>query len=191
VIKNLAGFGIAQDDYVLDGRSSDQVKALDIQERVGKIRFFSVDGGHWEEIVQNDLKLASELLLDGGVIAIDDYLRPGWPGVASGFHTWYRENKIEYQIFAIGFNKAYLCRRNYISTYQNILRECDFLSFMKRKEYEMDGMNVPVYFNFFLPEWTLKARIYGYLQLFHPYVFRYFKILKRRFAQRNENHQKR
>jgi hypothetical protein len=182
VIKNLALFGIEQNHYVLDGRSSGQVKAQDIQERAGKIRFFSIDGGHWEEIVRNDLELASKLLVDGGVIAIDDYLRPDWPGVASGFHEWYRKNKSEYQIFAIGFNKAYLCKPNYICTYQDELSKCEFLSYMKRKEYKMDSVNVPVYFNFFLPEWTLKARIYGYLQLFHPYLFRNFKALKKGIA---------
>jgi Methyltransferase domain len=191
VIKNLARFGIEQDSYVLDGRSSDQVKSQDIQELAGKIRFFSIDGGHWEEIVENDLNLASELLIDGGVIAIDDYLRPDWPGVASGFHAWYLANKSEYQIFAIGFNKAYLCKPNYTSMYQHELNKCEFLSYMKRKEYEMDKVSVPVYFNFFLPEWTLKARIYGYFQLFHPYLFHNFKICKRRITQKNRIRPKR
>lgn len=183
VIRNLTGFDIPQGTYFLDGRSSAQVKSQDIREKVGRVRFFSIDGGHWEEIVQNDLELASELLVEGGVIAIDDYLRPDWPEVASGFHKWYRENNSKYRIFAIGFNKAYLCNLDYIDTYQEALRRCEFLSFMKRKDYEMNGINVPVYFNYFLPEWTFKARIYGYIQLFHPYAFQNFKVIKRRFIR--------
>jgi hypothetical protein len=38
-----------------------------------KFRFFSLDGGHSSEVVQNDLQLAESVLGDGGIILIDDY----------------------------------------------------------------------------------------------------------------------
>lgn len=179
VVRHLDNFGVSRNSYVLDSRSSDIVQAKDIVENVGQVRFFSIDGGHWEAIVENDLTLASKVLISGGVIAVDDYLRPDWPGVASGFHNWYRENKKEFQIFAVGFNKAYLCRHDFVERYQAALRQSNFLAVMKRKDYEIGGIQVPVYFNFFLPEWTVKARAYGYLQLFHPSLFYIFKRIKK------------
>jgi hypothetical protein len=181
VVRNLGDFGISKASYLLDGRSSDEVSPSDILQSVGKVRFFSIDGGHWEAIVENDLQLAAKVLVDEGVIALDDYLRPEWPGVASGFHKWYQENHQEFQIFAIGFNKAYLCKHKYVNKYQEALKRNEFLSIMKRKDYDMKGAVIPVFYNFFLPEWSVKARAYGYLQLFHPFAFQRFKRIKKKF----------
>ena len=47
-------------------------------------RFFSLDGGHSAEIVQNDLVLAESVLCNGGIILIDDYFDEKWPGVSEG-----------------------------------------------------------------------------------------------------------
>ncbi len=186
VVRNLEAFEISPDSYFLDGRSSDQVDPVEIIDKVGRVRFFSVDGGHWEAIVENDLALASKVLAQGGVIAIDDYLRPDWPGVASGFHHWYRENHLEFKIFTIGFNKAYLCKSEFVERYQEAIKKCEFLSVMKRKDYDMNGLKIPVYYNFFLPEWTFKARVYGYFQLFHPSIFYVFKKIKKRLSSKVE-----
>lgn len=50
-------------------------------------RFISIDGGHDAPTVQSDLLLAEELLMPGGIVALDDW-RPGghltWPGVMDG-----------------------------------------------------------------------------------------------------------
>jgi hypothetical protein len=91
-VRNLEHFGKSQASYLLDGRSSDEVSADDILQSVGKVQFFSMDGGHWESVVENDIQLTATVLVDEEVMALDDYLRPEWPGVASGFHKWYQEN---------------------------------------------------------------------------------------------------
>src|SRR5207248_4119700 len=38
----------------------------------GDVRFFSVDGGHTDEIVYSDMKLAEATLADGGIVIADD-----------------------------------------------------------------------------------------------------------------------
>jgi hypothetical protein len=48
-------------------------------------RLISVDGGHTAEHVMNDLGLASELILGGGAIFLDDFHSPHWPGVTEGY----------------------------------------------------------------------------------------------------------
>ena len=50
----------------------------------GAIRFFSVDGGHTDEIVFSDMKLAEATLADGGIVIADDVFNEQWPGVAVG-----------------------------------------------------------------------------------------------------------
>ncbi|KAL7558360.1 hypothetical protein ACA910_004025 [Epithemia clementina (nom. ined.)] len=49
------------------------------------IRLLSVDGGHTAEITRNDLRLAFCNLLPGGIVVLDDWFNPPWPGVVEGF----------------------------------------------------------------------------------------------------------
>ncbi len=50
------------------------------------IKLFSVDGGHTVAHVCNDLALAQEVLVPGGIVALDDFFGPHWPGVTEGFY---------------------------------------------------------------------------------------------------------
>jgi hypothetical protein len=186
VNNNLADFGISPERYVLDSRSSELVEPSDIIDSVGKIRFFSIDGGHWSEIVMNDLNLAQQVMCHGGVIALDDYLRPEWPEVAVGFHRWYFENNKKFSVFAIGFNKVYLCSPDFLEFYRHALLTDNFLGNFLRKTYDLDGVGIPIYYTLFLPEWNPKVRAYGYIQLYHPHVFNYYKKFKNRTKPRTK-----
>lgn len=55
-----------------------------IAECKGRVRIFSVDGGHTAESTCNDLTLAAETLCTGGIILLDDFFNCDWPGVAEG-----------------------------------------------------------------------------------------------------------
>ena len=50
-----------------------------------KFRLISVDGGHTAEHVMNDLGLASQIIASGGVVFLDDFHNPHWPGVHEGY----------------------------------------------------------------------------------------------------------
>ena len=52
---NLRRFGIAPEQVRIDPRSSELVHPADLISQVGAIRLFSIDGGHWLNIVVNDL----------------------------------------------------------------------------------------------------------------------------------------
>jgi hypothetical protein len=73
----------------LDKRPSQQVKPDDILTTVGEARLFSIDGGHWAEVVRNDLSIAENSLAEHGVIALDDFHRPEWPEVSAGYFAWH------------------------------------------------------------------------------------------------------
>lgn len=88
LLRNLERFDCDMSQIILDERLSELVKFSDIQEAVGGLRFFSIDGGHWYSTVLNDLNLARDCMISGGVIAVDYYLRPEWPDVARAFHAW-------------------------------------------------------------------------------------------------------
>ncbi len=46
-----------------------------------RVRFAHIDGGHDEATVWQDLELCAHRLVSGGVMAIDDYAHPLYPGV--------------------------------------------------------------------------------------------------------------
>lgn len=47
---------------------------------------FSIDGGHTEQHTYNDYLLAEQSIASGGVILVDDYYNPNWPGVHIGIN---------------------------------------------------------------------------------------------------------
>lgn len=52
------------------------------------IRLFSIDGGHTAAHVCNDMGIAHEFLIPGGICAIDDFFGPHWPGVTEGVYRF-------------------------------------------------------------------------------------------------------
>ena len=51
-------------------------------------KVFSIDAGHTIQHTFNDLCLAQEVLVAGGIVALDDYMSPHWPGVTEGFYRF-------------------------------------------------------------------------------------------------------
>jgi cephalosporin hydroxylase len=82
--ENVAAYGRADIDYAYIKADSTALTALDrvnlIRDR-GPFRLFSVDGCHTTEHTLADLRTAEDCLSPGGVIILDDYMQPHWPGV--------------------------------------------------------------------------------------------------------------
>jgi len=49
-----------------------------------QFRLFSIDGDHEHYHVTRDITTIASSLAHGGIVIIDDYTNPGWPGVAEG-----------------------------------------------------------------------------------------------------------
>jgi hypothetical protein len=52
------------------------------------IKFFSIDAGHTIQHTFNDLHLAQEVLVPGGIVALDDYMSVHWAEVTEGFYRF-------------------------------------------------------------------------------------------------------
>jgi len=171
VQSNLQAAGVDLAAVVLDGRPSTSVRPADILGSVGAARFFSIDGGHQCEVVRSDLLLAEQTLAEHGVIALDDFLRPTWAEVSAGYFAWFETSSKSIVPFAIGLNKLYLCRRGYAARYQQVLRSSEFLKFFLAKDYDFCGSQVPVFWNFLMPDGGAKQRIAEYVKLMHPDLY--------------------
>lgn len=142
--KNIEKHGIDFSMIRILKGSSEDVKPDDILAQVGPVRFFSVDGGHWKSIVQNDLILAENTLSAEGVIALDDYCRAEWPDVTYGYSLWQNDTKSDIVPFAAGSNKLYLCRKEYVQKYRAALKN-PLLRQYFTKSYHTDGAVIDCY----------------------------------------------
>lgn len=73
----------------------------------GKVRFFSVDGGHTGEITAHDLRLAEAVLVPNGLVMLDDILNPHWTGVITGLADYLRTGG-QLIPFVVSRNKLFL-----------------------------------------------------------------------------------
>lgn len=62
---------------------------LEIRQRSGGFSLFSVDGCHLPEHTINDIKIGMALTVSQGLIFVDDYSNPRWPGVREGVAKLY------------------------------------------------------------------------------------------------------
>jgi hypothetical protein len=93
------------------------------------IRLFSVDGSHTPGHTFADLTTAAQLITEGGLIFLDDFYNPEWPGVQEGFYRFLANSSIDVAPFAYGNHKLYLCKKSYHTRYLAFV-ENDLRSFL-------------------------------------------------------------
>ncbi len=140
---NLARVVGASPQIHLIKSSSEAVTPAQITAPCGKVRLFSIDGGHTAYLTQNDLALAAASLCDGGVVIVDDYFQPAWPGVSEGVVRHFRDHPDQLVPFAISFNKVFFCQPRYAALYRARLKQRRPRQF--NKESEFLGRPVTIY----------------------------------------------
>ena len=103
-------------------RSSLDVRPEDILERSGPVRVVSIDGGHTEECVINDLMLMQSVLAPKGVVILDDHFNEFWPEVSSGVARYLHDPAARLRPFAITPNKTYFTAAEDVGFYRRNLR---------------------------------------------------------------------
>src|SRR5688572_19076556 len=68
--------------------------------------FCHVDGGHTATETYKDLDLCSRILAPGGLLALDDYFNPAFPGVCEGAVKFWLDHDGAVTPVAAGFNKV-------------------------------------------------------------------------------------
>jgi hypothetical protein len=93
-------------------RPSSEVTPQDLSADGGKrFSFCHIDGGHSREETCGDLRLCNSVLMEGGLLAIDDYFNPQHPGVCEGAVEFYLENRDTLQPLVIAYNKVLFQKR--------------------------------------------------------------------------------
>lgn len=99
-----------------------------------RFRLFSIDGGHTVVHVLNDLRLAERIMIPGGVVIVDDYMHPKWPGVTEGLHIYCANRASSLIPFAYGNRKMYLTtfdRAKLYSPFPHIVGDTNLIVYKK------------------------------------------------------------
>jgi hypothetical protein len=89
----------------------------------GPYRLFSVDGGHSLEVALHDLRLANAVMVEGGVIMVDDYFDPKFPGVSEAVNRFFLlyGNEVRVEPFLITGGKLFLATKEYGKLYREAI----------------------------------------------------------------------
>ena len=79
---------------------------LDPADLGNRFSFCHVDGGHTARETYEDLELCSRILQPGGLLALDDYFNPAFPGVCEGAIKFWLAHDGALIPIAAGFNKV-------------------------------------------------------------------------------------
>lgn len=98
-------------------------------------RFVSVDGDHSAEGTLHDLRMASQVMADNGIIALDDMFNAVAMGVAEGSFRFLGSPGCKVVPFAYVDNKTLLCNRDhhrfYFDAARSILDNCPGLELVR------------------------------------------------------------
>ncbi|PXA83083.1 class I SAM-dependent methyltransferase [Caulobacter sp. D4A] len=134
--------GLAVDEDLIIKGDSTLMQAEEIISRVGRTRFFSIDGGHMLQHIASDSRLATDTLADHGIIAFDDTFNPAWPEVTVGVADFLRERKDTFSTFCMTKYKTYVCRNEFHEFYLNAIAEAPDLLAFDHVETEFLGSKV-------------------------------------------------
>jgi SAM-dependent methyltransferase len=120
VKRNLVMHGIAEDavsfvqadSLALTHRDADR-----LVREIGQFHFFSVDGCHEVVHTVNDIEFAMSVMANHGIIAVDDYTNPNWPGVQEAVARMYLSRDFRFIPLAVTCNKLLLASCSYHAAY--------------------------------------------------------------------------
>lgn len=90
---------------------------------LGDLRFVHIDGEHSYEAIENDFLLIASKLADYGVVVFDDIFFDACPQLTAALFDLLRRHRSDIVMFALGLNKAYLCRPRALGFYRNLMRQ--------------------------------------------------------------------
>jgi hypothetical protein len=89
-----------------------------------QLRFLHIDACHFHSAVLNDLNNFSPFVDPRGIISVDDINDPEYPGINTAVAQFcLSEVGKDWKMFAIGQNKAYLAKTEYVRYYTKFLIE--------------------------------------------------------------------
>jgi len=124
--ENLEEHGVRGSSVSITERDSLDLRLLDahtLVETHGRFKFFSIDGGHEVTHTMHDIEIAMQMTDSSGIISVDDYLNPDWPGVNEAVAKMYLNRNFSFVPLLYIGNKLLLCTYSHHSSYLECVRK--------------------------------------------------------------------
>jgi len=118
--RNLTTHGIAEGaiEFVqADSLALSQRDANGLAQKLGEFHFFSVDGCHDVVHTVNDIEFAMSVTANHGIISVDGYTNPNWPGVQEAIARMYLMRDFAFVPLVVTCNKLLLASYSYHAKY--------------------------------------------------------------------------
>ncbi|MDX3928349.1 MAG: class I SAM-dependent methyltransferase [Shinella sp.] len=138
-LENGRRLGLPVDESRVIIGDSTKLAAKTIVDKIGRIRFFSIDGGHALSTVASDSLLAQSTLADHGIIAFDDTFNPAWPEVTVGVADFLRDRTPMYTVFCVTKYKTYICKSQFHDLYRTAIAQAPQLKVFAQSEVRFLG----------------------------------------------------
>ncbi|WP_349434523.1 class I SAM-dependent methyltransferase [Pararhizobium sp. A13] len=171
-LENGRRLGMAVDEELIIKGDSTMLEPAQLTAKIGKIRFFSIDGGHMLQHVASDSRLAMETLADHGVIAFDDTFNPAWPEVTVGVADFLRQSGGAFSAFCMTKYKTYVCRREFHGLYSDLIANSADLAAFDHVETEFLGSKVARLHNPFSRRMVYELMVRSGMSAFSERVYR-------------------
>ena len=127
--QNIEAASVVPDDALLfyRGCSLAMHRAQSLDKHRNSIRFAHIDAEHSFEAVVSDLDLCAPLLVERGIVAVDDFFMYGSPSITEAVFYWLERNREKLVLFLTGFNKAYLCSSRVLAGLVPFVYELPFM----------------------------------------------------------------
>ncbi|WP_198375812.1 class I SAM-dependent methyltransferase [Neoroseomonas rubea] len=99
------------------GSSEDFASSATAVELHRKVRFMHVDSSHAYRTTLAEMRLAEQLLADGGILCLDDFANLHYSQVLPAVYKFLYTEKHDLCVFLVTNAKAYLCRSAYFDAY--------------------------------------------------------------------------
>ncbi len=159
-------------------RSSLEVRPAEILDSSGHVRMASIDGGHTEACVINDLMLMQSVLAPRGVVILDDHFNEFWPEVSSGVARYLLDPASRLRPFAITPNKTYFAAAEDVAFYRRSLRSRN--EYYYEKSARLMGSDLDI---FGTQSWTFSIKKRAIEWIKATPAGPYARALRRRFAR--------
>lgn len=104
-------------------------------------RFFHIDGGHSGIDTYNDMKLADDLLSYEGILVLDDFPNPMYPGIKEAYYTYVTQHPESFKILVTSPSKCYCCRPSDYEKYSEYVNS-KLLNYIKTSKFDMKNHSV-------------------------------------------------
>jgi predicted O-methyltransferase YrrM len=86
-----------------------------------RFRMLHIDGLHDARTVYTDLAVADRLCAEDGVVIMDDFFSPAFPGVTASYFAYAQANPHSFVLILVGARKGVLARPRHARAYRDVL----------------------------------------------------------------------